>query len=222
MRLAALTSGGKDSILAICMALEEGHDVLAMITAVPENTESYMFHSVNLDAVTVMAARAGMRYVPVQTKGVMEEELADLKKGIASVKESLKIVGITTGAIASQYQKSRIEKICTELDLKVYAPLWGMAPDDIIDEVAEKLDARIVVTAADGLGENVLGRRIDENLKPVLKIVEKKRRINIAGEGGEYESLVLDAPFFSSPVVAEGMTVQMHGMVGTVSYSHFS
>lgn len=222
MRFAALTSGGKDSILAICRALEEGHDVLAMITAVPENTESYMFHSANLNAVPVMAERAGMQYIPIQTKGVKEEELTDLKNGIAAAKETLHFDGITTGAIASEYQRSRIASICEELDLVLYAPLWGCSPDAIIDEVIEKLDARIIVTAADGLNENVLGKRIDLALKPVLKAVEAKRRINIAGEGGEYESLVLNAPFFSSPVTAEGMQIVKTGMTGCVTYTRFS
>lgn len=221
MRFAALTSGGKDSILAICRAREEGHEVLAMITAVPENTESYMFHSANLAAVPIMAERAGMQYIPIRTKGVKEEELSDLKTGIATAKDLLHLDGITTGAIASQYQRSRLESICEDLDLVLYAPLWGCSPDTVIDEVIEKLDARIVVTAADGLDENVLGKRIDQTLKPVLKTVEKKRRINIAGEGGEYESLVLDAPFFSSPVHAEGMQITKTGMTGTVTYTRF-
>jgi len=222
MRLAALTSGGKDSILAICKALEVGHDVLAMITAIPENIESYMFHSANLDAVPIMAERAGMQYIPIKTKGIKEEELDDLKRGIASAKETLHLDGITTGAIASQYQRSRIETICDEIGLVLYAPLWGCSPEAVVDEVIEKLDARIVVTAADGLGENVLGKKIDLRLKPILKAIEAKRRINIAGEGGEYESLVLNAPFFSAPITADGMKISMTGMMGTVTYAHFS
>ncbi|MBQ4597341.1 MAG: hypothetical protein IJB12_02955 [Methanocorpusculum sp.] len=83
------------------------------------------------------------------------------------------------------------------------------------------MDARIVVTAADGLGENVLGKRIDADLIRVLQAVAAKRRIHIAGEGGEYESLVFDAPFFSSPVNADGMQTVFEGMVGKVTYGRF-
>ena len=36
-----------------------------------------------------------------------------------------------------------------------------------------------------------------------LKTVAKKYRVNIAGEGGEYESLTLNAPFFGEPVTYE-------------------
>ena len=96
-----------------------------------------------------------------------------------------------------------------------------MSPDAVVADVAALLDARIVVTAADGLGENVLGKRIDEELIRVLKAVETKRRINVAGEGGEYESLVLDAPFFSEAVRAEGAEIRFEGMRGVVTFARF-
>ena len=217
MKLAALTSGGKDSILAIQKALDAGHTVTHMITVVPENKESYMFHSANLAAVKVMAERAGMEYVEIPTAGEKEAEITDMQEGI----RGLDTEGLIVGAIASTYQRERVEAVCRELGLSVFAPLWGMEPDAVVSEVASRMDARIVVTAADGLGENVLGKRIDDELICVLKAVEKKRRIHIAGEGGEYESLVFDAPFFSSPVNAEGMETVFEGMVGKVSYRRF-
>ena len=217
MKLAALTSGGKDSILAIQKALDAGHTVTHMITVVPENKESYMFHSANLAAVKVMAERAGMEYVEIPTAGEKEAEITDMQEGI----RGLDTEGLIVGAIASTYQRERVEAVCRELGLSVFAPLWGIEPDAVVSEVASRMDARIVVTAADGLGENVLGKRIDDGLIRVLKAVEKKRRIHIAGEGGEYESLVFDAPFFSSPVNAEGMETVFEGMVGKVSYRRF-
>ena len=217
MKLAALTSGGKDSILAIQKALDAGHTVTHMITVVPENKESYMFHSANLAAVKVMAKRAGMEYVEIPTAGEKEAEITDMQEGI----RGLDTEGLIVGAIASTYQRERVEAVCRELGLSVFAPLWGMEPDAVVSEVASRMDARIVVTAADGLGENVLGKRIDDELIRVLKAVEKKRRIHIAGEGGEYESLVFNAPFFSSPVNAEGMETVFEGMVGKVSYRRF-
>ena len=74
MKLAALTSGGKDSILAIQKALDAGHTVTHMITVVPENKESYMFHSANLAAVRVMAERAGMEYQEIPPKLLLLDE----------------------------------------------------------------------------------------------------------------------------------------------------
>ena len=217
MKLAALTSGGKDSILAICKALDAGHVVTHMVCVIPENTESYMFHSVNLNAVPVMAQRAGMEYVGIPSKGEKEEELKDLEAGLAA----LDIEGVVIGAIESEYQRSRVAKICETLGLAMFAPLWKMAPEAVLSDAASLLDARIVITAADGLGENVLGKRIDDDLISVLKNVAARRHIHIAGEGGEYESLTLNAPFFSTPLNHSEMKISMHGMLGRADIERF-
>ncbi|HJK27396.1 MAG TPA: diphthine--ammonia ligase [Methanocorpusculum sp.] len=203
MTWAALTSGGKDSILALQKALDAGMDVSYMVTVVPENPDSYMFHSANLAAVPVIAERCGMTYVGIPTLGEKEDELLDLEQGLAA----LPIEGVIVGAIESEYQRSRVAALCDRLGLVMVAPLWHMDPLKLLYEVAERMDVRIVVTAADGLGENVLGKRIDADLIDLLCRIAAKRRIHIAGEGGEYESLTLDAPCFSSPIETEGWTM---------------
>ena len=55
MSWAALTSGGKDSILSCQKAIDSGKDVRYMVTARPKNPDSYIFYSANLDAVPVIA-----------------------------------------------------------------------------------------------------------------------------------------------------------------------
>jgi ABC transporter with metal-binding/Fe-S-binding domain ATP-binding protein len=193
---AALTSGGKDSILACQKAIDSGKDVKYLVTVRPENRESYMFHAANLDAVPVIARVAGMQYVEIATYGKKEEELADLEKGLAA----LEIEGITAGAVASAYQAERVKAITDRLGIALLTPLWHMDPELLLREVAQRMDALIVVTAAEGLGPDFLGARINENLIARLRRVSARHRINLAGEGGEYESLTLNAPFYSRPV----------------------
>jgi len=196
MSWASLTSGGKDSILSCQKALDSGRDVKYLVTARPENTDSYMFHSANLDAVPVIARVAGMEYVEITTHGRKEEELADLEAGLAA----LDIEGVIAGAVASVYQADRVRAICDRLGLELYTPLWHMDTEHLIREVADRLDAMIIVTAAEGLDESFLGARFDSALIERLKKVAASHRINLAGEGGEYESLTLNAPFYSRPV----------------------
>jgi ABC transporter with metal-binding/Fe-S-binding domain ATP-binding protein len=196
MSWAALTSGGKDSILSVQKAIDSGKDVRYLVTARPENPDSYMFHSANLDAVPVIAKVAGMEYIEILTHGRKEEELADLEAGLAA----LDIEGVIAGAVASIYQADRVRAITNRLGLSLFTPLWHMDTGMLVREVAERMDARIVVTAADGLDESYLGARFDDDLIRRLKQVAKARHINLAGEGGEYESLTLDAPFYSRPV----------------------
>jgi diphthine-ammonia ligase len=196
MSWAALTSGGKDSILSCQKAIDTGMNVRYLVTARPKNPDSYMFHSANLDAVPVIAKVAGMEYIEIKTHGKKEEELIDLEQGLAA----LDIEGVIAGAVASVYQNERVRAITNRLDLSLYTPLWHMDTEMLVQEVAERMDARIVVTAAEGLGADILGARFDDDLIRKLKQAAKTYRINVAGEGGEYESLSLDAPFYSRPI----------------------
>ena len=196
MSWAALTSGGKDSILSIQKALDNGFDVRYLVTARPENRDSYMFHSANLDAVPHIAKVAGMEYVEIGTHGRKEEELVDLESGL----EDLDIDGIVAGAIASAYQADRVKAITDKLEIGLFTPLWHMDTATLLGEVAERMDAIIVVTAAEGLDASFLGAHIDTDLIDRLRKVARTYRINLAGEGGEYESLTLDAPFFTRPI----------------------
>jgi uncharacterized protein (TIGR00290 family) len=93
-----------------------------------------------------------------------------------------------------------VHAIAEKLSLEVFAPLWQMDTGSLLQEVAERLDAIIVVTAAEGLDESFLGAHIDAGLIARLKKVAARHRINLAGEGGEYESLTLNAPFYSRPI----------------------
>jgi diphthine-ammonia ligase len=196
MSWAVLTSGGKDSILACQKAIDSGKEIEFLVTVRPENRESYMFHTANLDAVPVIARVAGMKYVEIQTHGRKEEELSDLKQGLSC----LPVDGIVVGAVASAYQNDRITAIAELLSLDVFAPLWQRDPGDLLEEIAARMDAIIVVTAAEGLDQSFLGARIDRELIDRLKKIASKHRIHIAGEGGEYESLTLNAPFYTRPV----------------------
>ena len=193
---AALTSGGKDSVLSIQIALDAGLDVGYIVCVRPQNPDSYMFHSSNLDAVRLIAERGGMQYVEITTPGEKEDELIDLEKGLSD----LPIEGVVAGAIQSKYQYDRVSTIAERLGLSVFSPLWQKDPEWIMDEVVRKIDAIIVVCAADGLTDEMLGAHIDAELVEKLKQISRKNRMHIAGEGGEYETLALNAPFYSAPI----------------------
>jgi diphthine-ammonia ligase len=204
MSWAALTSGGKDSILACQKAIDAGKEVEFLVTVRPENRESFMFHSANLDAVPVIARVAGMKYIEIRTHGRKEDELADLRQGLSY----LPVDGIITGAVASVYQNDRIATLASDLSLAVLAPLWQMDPVVLLQEVATRMNAIIVVTAAGGLDESFLGARIDDELIRRLHKVASRHRINLAGEGGEYESLTLNAPFYTRPITFAHAEIQ--------------
>jgi predicted ATP pyrophosphatase (TIGR00289 family) len=155
-----------------------------------------MFHSANLDAVAAIAKVAGMKYHEILTHGQKEKELSDLETGLAS----LDVEGVIAGAVASVYQAERVKAITDRLGIMLFTPLWHMDTEMLLREVAQRLDSMIVVTAAEGLDEQFLGAHFDDELIQRLQRVAAVHRINLAGEGGEYETLTLNAPFYSRPI----------------------
>jgi len=196
MKLGVLFSGGKDSTLAMHLA-EKQHEISCLLSMKSENDASYMFHTPNIDITELQAESLGIPLLTGVTKGEKEVELSDLKDLIESAVELFGIEGIVTGAIASEYQASRIQKICDELELKCINPLWQMNQIELLNELLKQnFDVMIVAVGAYPLTDSWLGRTLDNHMISELVELQNKYGINPAGEGGEFESLVLNAPLF--------------------------
>jgi len=200
MNLGVLFSGGKDSVRAMMIAAEK-HKIACLITIIPENPASYMFHKPACELTVIQSKALNIPIIVRKSKGEKESELADLKKVISDAKKKYKIEGIVTGAVASVYQSSRIKRICDELDLKCINPLWNVSQrEHIFDVVKSGIKAVIVGVAGEGLDETFLGRIIDKELAYELTELEKKKGVHSAGEGGEYETFVIDCPMFQKRI----------------------
>lgn len=202
MKLAALVSGGKDSVFAVYEMMKAGHVIEAMVCLEPENKSSYMYHSVNMMLVPLISEACGIPLLSVKTAGVKEEELREMAEALSRLVAEKKIEGVCCGAIESSYQKTRVEKICDELGLRVFLPLWHRDPAELVSEMIDcGMDIRIAAAAADGFDITWLGRRLDADALDDLKALNRKYYVHIAGEGGEFETAVLDAPFFKKKIV---------------------
>ena len=197
MRVAVLATGGKDSALALYKVLNEDHEVKYLVSMIPLREDSWMFHYPNIRLVDLFAEAVEIQLVKAETLAVKEREVEDLKRLI----EGIDVDAIVSGAIASNYQKSRIEKICEQLRLKCIAPLWHKNPLDILKEILGlKFEVIITGVYAYGFSEEWLGRKIDEASVKALIELNKQYGVSLVGEGGEYETLVLDAPFFKKRI----------------------
>jgi diphthine-ammonia ligase len=196
MKAAVLFSGGKDSTMAVYKAMEDGWNVEYLLSMHSENPYSYMFHVPNIHLAVLLSQAMGIPLIQAKTPGVKEEELNDLKNALKDLKNK-GVEAVFTGAIHSQYQKSRIDGLCQELGLESIAPLWHRDPLDYMQEVVE-LGFEVILTSvsAEGLDESWLGRTVDEELLEELKVLHEKYGLHMAFEGGEAETLVLDGPIF--------------------------
>jgi diphthine-ammonia ligase len=196
MTVTALTSGGKDSIYSAYLADTQARTVDELVVLHPEDPESMMFHTPNLELVALQAEAWGKSHRALTVAGRDEaSELAALEQSISGTDG-----WVVAGAIGSSYQWARLLDAAGRAGRPVYTPLWRKDPGRVVrEEIEAGLDIRLVHLAAEPLGPELLGRRLD---LPLLEEIERRsatvRRTNVAGEGGEYETLVVDAPFFRS------------------------
>ena len=149
----------------------------------------------------MQAQAIGLPLVQKTTKGIKEKELDDLKDALIEAKAKFQIEGIVTGAIKSVYQASRIQKLCDELKLQCLNPLWQRDEIGILNElVKNKFKVIISGIFAFPLDKSFLGEMIDAEIIRKLEVLKEKYQINPAGEGGEIETTVLDAPFFKKQI----------------------
>jgi ABC transporter with metal-binding/Fe-S-binding domain ATP-binding protein len=206
MRLASLFSGGKDSTFATYLMEQSGQEVPYLVTIVPKDPYAMLFHTLNLEAVPLHAQSMGKELVSVASSGLEDEDLEALRVALAG----MEIDGVITGAIASDYQWDRINRVCEGMGLRCFSPLWRKDQELLLrDMVQAGVRAMIVGTFAEGLDQQWLGRIIDERTIIDLKAVSGRSGINISGEGGEYETLAFDSPLHSCPLELLGQERQV-------------
>jgi len=211
MKLGVLYSGGKDSTLALIKA-QKHHEIACLISIVSQNKESYMFHTPNIDMTLLQSQAMEIPLIRVVTKGEKEKELEDLKKAILEAISRYKIEGIITGAVRSTYQASRVQKICHELKIWCFNPLWLKNQVELLYEIVEnEIKAIISGVFAEPLDKSFLGAVIDKKMVEKLAKIESTHRINPAGEGGEIETTVLDAPVFKKKIKITKNEIKWNG-----------
>ena len=213
LRVAVLFSGGKDSAYATWIVQHQGWDVASLITLRPATADSLMFHHPNVQWTRLQAQALGLSHEIIVATG--KDEMADLRRALLSMKTGQHISGLVTGAVASDYQKSRFDNVCDGIGLKTYAPLWHKRPRLLVEDL-ERSGFRIIVTAvaAKGLDESWLGRELSDHEWSRLERLSEMHGIHLTGEGGEYESFVLDAPHFKRTIEIEKSRNEWHGESG--------
>ncbi len=202
LKLGVLFSGGKDSTAAAYIMKQQNYDLTCLIHIRSENPDSYMFQTAGTELVEMQAEALNLPLVIQKTKGEKEAELKDLEAAFKQAKEKFQIDGIVSGALFSTYQRDRIEKICDKLGLKIFSPLWHKPQDKHLQDLVDNgFEIILTAVAAEGLNVEWLGEKITALDITKLQKLHQKLGLNVAGEGGEFESVVLDCPLFTKKIV---------------------
>ncbi len=212
MNIAALLSGGKDSLYAAYIASMYGWNISPAVTIRPRRL-SWMYHTDNIHLVEAIADALDLPLILRDSEGEKEQELDDLQRALTG----LPVDGVVSGAVASEYQRTRIERVCHALHLASFAPLWHKDGEMLLrGMVAAGFDVVIVAVAAMGLGQTWLGRHVDMEAIDDLLELHDRYGIHVAGEGGEYETLVLDCPLYRRRLHLEESEICWDGSRGTL------
>lgn len=133
----------------------------------------------------------------VQRKSSWENYEEEFKKVIYQLKSE----GIETGIFGDidlQEHRDWVERVCKETGITPVLPLWKEERGILLNEfIREGFKAIIVSVNSDFLGEEWLGRRIDDGFIKELRVLNK---IDLCGEAGEYHTFVYDGPIFKRQV----------------------
>ena len=211
VRVACLFSGGKDSTYAAYVAMQRGWEIAALLTVHPSDPESMMFHVPNLALTRLQAEAMGWPLVEESADAGEKGELDALRRILRRAEAD----AIVVGAIASDYQHSRVNRVAEELGLRVFAPLWRRDPAELVkDYLAAGLRIVFSSVSADGFDASWLGRTWDDAAVRELLELHRTRGVHPCGEGGEFETLVLDAPFFRKTIEVLEATPEWRGTAG--------
>ena len=227
----SLFSGGKDSSWALYRALAEGLPVERLLTVHPEG-DSYMYH-VPATRLTALAAESiGIDHVNVHPENLRDvsgvaaadegddgdarrhdsgargaAEIEPLEAALRDLAGEIDLGGVTAGAVASEYQTSRIQALCDRLEIALFAPIWRRDPWTVAEEMIDVgFDTRIIQVAAAGLDRSWLGRRLDRDALADLRSLNDEYGVHPLGEGGEFETLVVDGPHMDRRIGLEHET----------------
>jgi len=180
-------SGGKECALATYKAISQGHEVLYLLNFISEDGERSRSHGIKAGVLALQAEAIGIPLIQVKTSWENYEE--NFKKVVKELKDK-GIEGGVFGDMDLEEHREWVERVCGEVGIKAFLPLWQVRPKELIDEFL-RLEFKAMVVAT-RLEESLLGKVLDKAL--VRRIT--KLGAHPCGESGEYHTFVTAGPIF--------------------------
>jgi len=231
MKFVALVSGGKDSIYNIMECVRNGHELVACVhlgapKTSQDDEESYMYQTAASEVLpTLVEECLGVPLILYERKGTSsntslvyettteEDEVEDLYEALALAKEQFpEIQAVASGAILSTYQRVRIEHVCSRLSLTSLSYLWRIdSQHELLKRMLDDGIVAVLVKTACPPGlvpQKHLNKTIGAlYISGLLQKLNNLYQFHMCGEGGEYESLVLDCPIYRKTLVLDDVEI---------------
>ena len=192
-RTAISWSGGKDSYLALHRS-QSSCDVVALITMFNDDGSRSRSHGLRPEILRAQADRLGLPLFAGHGSWTTYE--SGYRRALHEAR-ALDISQVIFGDIMYESNRAFPERVCALEGLVAIEPLWNEPTDSLFREfVGTGADARIVTVRDGVIDSSWLGRPLTLDLLEEITALG----IDACGEHGEYHTVVLDAPLFSSPL----------------------
>lgn len=190
-------SGGKDSMLALYYARQQGTNIQALLTSVNKSYDRISMHGVRK---ALLIQQATCLQVPLHTIELPEEpgmqEYEDALNKTYSVFKSEGFNQVIFGDIFLEDLKSYREIQLVNHGLRGIFPLWKIDTGQLMREfISLGFKAIVVCVNAKFMDKSFCGRIIDESF-----IKDLPQNADVCGENGEFHTFVFDGPIFNKPV----------------------
>lgn len=218
MKVFVTWSGGKESALACYGAKLLGLQVSHLVNMISQDGRRSMSHGLPPGLISLQAQAMGVPIV--QRPTTWEGYEADFKETILTLKEK-GVTGGVFGDIDLKEHRDWDDRVSRELKIRPYLPLWGKDQIWLLDDfIRLGFEATVVVTKAGLLGEEWLGRKIDEDF--IEDISKLKGAVTPCGEAGEYHTFVTSGPIFKERInilKARKVLKEKHWMLEILDYA---
>jgi len=197
-------SGGKDSCYAMMQAKAAGHHPLVLLSMMNENGKISRSHGLPHELILRQSEALGLPIGTIPTTWEAYEV-----RFIAALQQVVAIYGVEAavfGDIDLQPHRDWEEKVCAAAGIEALLPLWQQPRRQLVEEMLESGISTMIVSCNTHLGPDFLGRVMDEQLLADLEA----KGVDVAGENGEYHTLVLDCPLFKAPLEVGRYTKVRH------------
>src|SRR2546430_15228982 len=140
-----------------------------------------LFHTPNLHLTPLQAEAMRIPLVRETAATGEEGELDALRR----IFHRIDVDGVVVGAIASDYQHDRVNRIAEEVGLRIFAPLWRRDPHRLLrDYLASGFEIVFSSRSPAGLDASWLWRRWGRAAIDDLVRLGRRRGLPPCGQGG--------------------------------------
>lgn len=199
MKVAVMFSGGKDSCQSLKWCLDNNHEVIALISVKPKSTESFLYQYATVEWTNLSSEALGVPVIQIKSEKIGPKEEADELKEIF---KSLKVDAILVGGVGLQETQIREwKRVAQKFGIKLIVPYEDLTSEELFDKTMDSgFDIMITDVATDGLGPEWLGKKLNKENAEEFKKLSKKFGFDILGEGGYYNTFVVDGPIFNRKI----------------------